>query len=121
MRTIEATIGSSNGTLSKAVGNDKDVQTKWISRFIEKYPEVNPVWLLTGKGGMLRDENSLDGNTVEEPREVLPSKRINQQNLELIETLKKLVESMEGQLQDKERLIQLKDKIIQELREAKLK
>ncbi|WP_192348996.1 hypothetical protein [Algoriphagus sp. Y33] len=115
IRTIESAIGSANGTLSKAVGTEKDVQTRWIVRFMEKYPEVNPAWLLTGKGEMLNANLSVARDMVEEPKEEWVTKEAVRQKQEVIEALKKLVDSMEGQLKDKERLIHMKDQLIREL------
>ncbi|MCE7053129.1 hypothetical protein LZF95_00480 [Algoriphagus sp. AGSA1] len=115
IRTIESAIGSANGTLSKAVGTDKDVQTRWIVGFMEKYPEVSPTWLLTGKGEMLNANLPVSHDMVEEPKEELVTKEAIRQKQEVIEALKKLVDSMEGQLKDKERLIQMKDQLIKEL------
>ena len=115
IRQIENAIGSGNGTLSKAIGSNKDVQTKWISLFIKKFPEVNPIWLLTGKGEMLNPNLSVTLNMVEEPKEELVTKEGMRQKQEVIEALKRLVYSMEGQLKDKERLIHMKDQLIREL------
>lgn len=114
---IESTIGSANGTLSKAVGTDKDVQTKWISRFIHKYPEVNPAWLLTGKGEMLKANMPYIPDLVEEPQEDTVTRYSVREKQEVIEALKKLVASMEDQLRDKERLIEMKDRFIRELKD----
>ena len=120
IRTIEAAIGSGNGTLAKAVGTDKEVQTKWVSRFMDNYPEVNPAWLLTGKGKMLIEDFPVEDNRVEEPKGELVTKEVIRQKQEVIEALKRLVDSMEGQLKDKERLIEMKDRLIRELEEKGL-
>lgn len=53
IRRIEKEIGASNGTLSKAIGKGKDVLSEWISLFVANFSDVNPVWLLTGKGEMI--------------------------------------------------------------------
>ncbi|EKB49591.1 hypothetical protein [Cecembia lonarensis] len=52
IRKIEVEIGASNGTLSKAISKEKDVLSEWIAVFVQKFPDVNPVWLLTGEGNM---------------------------------------------------------------------
>ncbi|EON76966.1 hypothetical protein ADIS_2509 [Lunatimonas lonarensis] len=64
IRRIEMEIGAGNGTLSKAIGKDKDVLSEWIARFVKSYADVNPTWLLTGNGSMLvTDEESLSDKT----------------------------------------------------------
>ncbi|MCE7053125.1 hypothetical protein LZF95_00460 [Algoriphagus sp. AGSA1] len=115
IRQIENAVGSGNGTLSKAIGSNKDIQTKWVSLFIEKFPEVNPIWLLTGKGEMLSTSLPVASDVVEEPKEEFVTKEGMRQKQEVIEALKRLVDSMEGQLKDKERLIHMKDQLIREL------
>ncbi len=115
IRQIENAIGSGNGTLSKAIGLNRDIQTKWISLFIEKFPEVNPIWLLTGKGEMLSVNLPVARDLVEESKEEFVTKEGMRQKQEVIEALKKLVDAMEGQLKDKERLILMKDELIREL------
>ena len=57
-RQIEATIGASNGVVSNAIKRERDIQSKWISAFVDNYRDVNPEWLLTGKGDMLLDESA---------------------------------------------------------------
>lgn len=51
---FEKLIGASNGyvnSISKGIGNDK------MTAIIEKFPNINPEWLLTGKGEMLRSSS----------------------------------------------------------------
>lgn len=56
------TTGLSNGFLDKSgsIGSEK------CEIIISHYPDLNIEWLITGKGGMIRKENS---NTVSEPAE----------------------------------------------------
>jgi repressor LexA len=45
-------IGVSRGTLESNTGITEDI----VAKFIAKYPQVDPEWLLTGKGKMLRQQ-----------------------------------------------------------------
>lgn len=45
--------GISNGVLDKKSGLSMDT----IEKFYSTYPEINPEWLLTGKGEMLKEDN----------------------------------------------------------------
>ena len=52
---MERTIGASKGVLSRAINNGTDIQAKWLSIIVENYPRYSTGWLLTGAGGMLKD------------------------------------------------------------------
>ncbi|WP_186755955.1 hypothetical protein [Echinicola salinicaeni] len=122
IRKIELEIGAANGTLSKAIGRDKDVHTKWIALFMEHFPEVNPAWLLTGDGSMMLptqkpgDSEHQPSNQFDEPIVEYQSKII-EQHKEVIASLKQVIAALEGQLKEKEIIVQLKDKIIANLEE----
>ena len=53
---MERTIGASKGVLSRAINNGTDIQAKWLSIIVEKYPRYSTGWLLTGAGSMLKDD-----------------------------------------------------------------
>lgn len=54
--TIERTIGASKGVLSRAINNGTDIQSKWLTTMVEKYPHLSGAWLLSGEGNMLKGE-----------------------------------------------------------------
>ncbi|MDH8700855.1 hypothetical protein M2138_000189 [Dysgonomonadaceae bacterium PH5-43] len=49
---LEKKIGASKGVLSRAIQNNTDIQSKWLQRIVENYPQYNTAWLLTGRGEM---------------------------------------------------------------------
>lgn len=51
--SLERKIGASKGVLSRALNKNTDIQTKWISRIVDNYPQYSARWILTGKGKML--------------------------------------------------------------------
>jgi len=57
VRSFEDTIGASNGVIRRAIRNKTDIQSKWMTSVLENYPQLNSLWLLTGKGGMLRSDS----------------------------------------------------------------
>lgn len=57
VRQFEISIGASNGLIGNAIKKGTDIQSKWISIIIETY-NINPNWLLTGEGEMLKSSYS---------------------------------------------------------------
>lgn len=55
IRKFEIAIGASNGSISRAINKGTDVYAKWISITVDKFPDLNPIWLLTGKGEMITE------------------------------------------------------------------
>ena len=60
---LERQIGASKGVLSRAINNGTDIQTKWISAIVEKYPQYSTRWLLSGIGHMLKSEKKTSVNS----------------------------------------------------------
>lgn len=52
---IEKELGFSNGYLNTTLQQKSDVGSKKLQIIIERFPDINPEWLLTGKGSMLRE------------------------------------------------------------------
>lgn len=52
---MERIIGASKGVLSRAISNKSDIQSKWISRIVENYPQYSGDWLLTGNGNPVKE------------------------------------------------------------------
>lgn len=50
---LEKIIGASRGVLNKSIKNGTDIQSKWISKIVENFPQYSSLWLLTGRGRML--------------------------------------------------------------------
>lgn len=56
-RQFEKAIGASNGVISTAIKNKKDIRASWMSIIIKSFPELSAQWLLTGQGDMLSEKN----------------------------------------------------------------
>lgn len=55
---LEALIGASKGVFSRALANGTDIQSKWLVKLIENYPQYASEWLLTGNGEMRKSDNA---------------------------------------------------------------
>ena len=55
IRAFEIQIGCSNGVIARAIANNTDIQSKWVTKIIELNEDINPTWLLIGKGDMSYD------------------------------------------------------------------
>lgn len=56
--TIEKEIGLSNGYLSAQKKRNADMGEGMMLKIIDYFRDINPLWLLTGEGSMLRTEHS---------------------------------------------------------------
>lgn len=96
LRKFAEIIGVSHSLINntKSLGSDK------LESIIMKYPEINPVWLLTGNGEMLvqGQENISNHDSIEQPNLVLLSEA---------KLLKEMNLLLQASLHDKERLIKL--------------
>ena len=63
-------ISVSNGYLAKQRANKANIGSHIIEKIVREYPDINPDWLLTGRGEMLKsdnqNENSNNSNLVYE-------------------------------------------------------
>ncbi|RRD75215.1 helix-turn-helix transcriptional regulator [Tannerella forsythia] len=62
---LERSIGASKGVLSRAILKKTDIQSKWIEKLVENYPDVSPEWLLTGQGEMFKNQYKI--TSIEKP------------------------------------------------------
>lgn len=51
---LERSIGASKGVLSRALTNGTDIQSKWVRKIVENYPQYSAEWLITGHGDVLK-------------------------------------------------------------------
>lgn len=61
---FERSIGMSNASFGKSLKNGGAIGTDKLENFLKIYPEVSPVWLLTGEGEMLK-QNEIDPENAE--------------------------------------------------------
>lgn len=62
VRSFEQTISASDGMIRRAINNKTDIQSKWLSKIADNYPQLNLNWLITGKGSMIISTQNKDSN-----------------------------------------------------------
>lgn len=93
---LEQKIGASKGVLSRAIAKNTDIQSKWILKIVENYPQYNAEWLLTGKEPMLKNEDIYYNKTVGESE--INYKDLAESRKETIESLKKQITYLEEKI-----------------------
>lgn len=59
MRAFDMSIGVGNGYTSKQAKTKASVGSDVLERIIDEYPELSPLWLLTGQGSMIIDPKAV--------------------------------------------------------------
>lgn len=112
--SLETKIGASKGVLSRALKNNTDIVSKWITKIVENFPQYNTRWLLTGEGSMLNENSSLtingDNNGVNNTGNISGSIFTNTGNIR--------IENPTAEMLYKQEILRLKNEIKLKEREA---
>ncbi len=65
-------LGTERSGISHFLSGRNKPSLSFVVRMLEKFPEINPDWLLLGHGPMLRDDASVSHRQVESNNLVLP-------------------------------------------------
>ncbi len=71
-RAFEQKISASNGLIRKAIANNTDIQSKWVTMIVDKFPHYSTDWLLTGEGPMLKKDLPVAQSVGNETNEGIP-------------------------------------------------
>lgn len=104
IRAFEISVGFSNGSFGSQLKNNKTIGVDKLEYILNVYPELNPLWILTGKGDMILSENNMV-NEYEESnkkknlkKDIQYVQEINTLLKENITLLKKEIEYLEYKL-----------------------
>lgn len=91
----EKEINISNASLSKPFNNNTSIKTDTLEKFLKSYPDINPDWLLFGKGLMIKNNHNsevIQNNT--------NYKELAEARLDIIEGLKFKITTLEKDLSE---------------------
>ena len=57
IRAFERSIGYSNGAFSSQLKHNRTIGVDKLEKILSVYPDLNPAWVLTGKGEMILEEH----------------------------------------------------------------
>jgi len=118
---FEKSVGMSNASLAKPFRKGGSIGVDKLIKILEVYPELNPVWLLTGKEEMLLKTKKIEypeREYVSQVAEDLPSYGNRDVIVELknrIQELERLVKEKDIRIEEKNKQITEKDLQIREM------
>ena len=69
---FEKSIGMSNASFGKSLKSGGAIGTDKLENILSVYPELSPIWLVTGEGNMLRESIPQKAKFTENPKEGIP-------------------------------------------------
>ena len=69
MRKFDLSIGASDGYTQSAAKNSASIGSDLIEKIISMYKDLNPYWLMTGEGEMLRGREAENLSLEQDPPE----------------------------------------------------
>lgn len=72
IRSLEQSIGCSNGVISRGIKKGTDISSQWVSKIIETFSDINPSWLLTGQGNMYKSPDLATNHATSNARTLAP-------------------------------------------------
>lgn len=97
MSGLEKKVGLGNQTLVRTLERRSGIKDDVLNKILNVYPEISPLWILTGKGDMISKSSSIDEKTKSDLKRMeLGIARIV---LDVGETLEKVSEILKNQKQ----------------------
>ena len=69
---FEKSIGMSNASFGKSLKSGGAIGTDKLENILSIYPELSPIWLVTGEGNMLRESIPQKAKFTDNPKEGIP-------------------------------------------------
>ncbi|EDP69704.1 hypothetical protein FBALC1_09242 [Flavobacteriales bacterium ALC-1] len=100
-RQFDISIGSANGYILRMQKNNASVGSDVIERIVKVYPQVNLVWLITGKGDMFVSQQKKKPLRTKAEIEDYINKRLN---LKLSKEKKAFLDEILNEIEDLENM-----------------
>lgn len=108
IKRFEESVGFSNGAFASQLKNDKTIGVDKLENILSVYSEINPEWLLTGKGSILKknENEQLLIQHIHTPsyKERISDDEIPVYNIDAAANLKTLLENKSQNIIDKLRI-----------------
>lgn len=65
IKAFERSIGMSNASFGKSLKNGGNIGSDKVENILQVYPQLNPLWLLTGEGSMILGEEAKSSSNQE--------------------------------------------------------
>lgn len=98
-RQFDLSIGTANGYTLRMEKNNASVGSDVIERIKEVYPQVNLVWLITGKGSMFIEETKKATKTPAEIEAYINERineKISEEKKQLLDEILKEIEALKN-------------------------
>ncbi len=118
-RQLEIKTGMSNGSFASQLKNNKTMGIDRLENILNVYSDINPEWLLTGKGNMLKNDDTSTSLSISGNNNIQASNSLLYGNQQECLLLKKEITSLKKQLSEKDKtisnLIKQQEKLINKL------
>jgi len=112
---FEKSTGLSNNSIQTAIKRKSNLKDETLNTILKKYTEINPTWLLTGKGSMLLDNNKdgvVSGSVVSEPEAVYKTTPVREKEPPQASVLQPEIQFLREKITFLENIIKDKGEII---------
>lgn len=97
---FEKSIGMSNASFSKSLRNKKAIGTDKLENILKIYPEINPTWLLHGKGPMMLSKKTKCYSVTDNKPEQLKDPGANKYNHDASQSIIEYLKIKDKRIED---------------------
>lgn len=113
MTMLESRLGASKGVLTKAIANNSDIQSKWLLKLLEAYPNYNLDWLINNEGypdKQKADKKKMFTQKMKQDKDEC-AKQVDQLTSEIKELKDQIVQSHKQHIIQSQRITELSEEV----------